>query len=183
MSSLLAASEWISYQQEALRQTLDIPWKRMPCTNTYRYALAHLCSEHVQSLLADWLRRRSSHVRWKKKTRERELGSREAHQHIAVDGKVLKGTGKQIYAGPNLQQHVLHVYEVNTGIVLHQCPIPASQNEVSVLKPLLTKVLCRGRILTADAAQRYHEFGRLVQRAGGEVILMIKDNTPVARED
>jgi hypothetical protein len=54
---------------------------------------------------------------------------------------------------------------------------------VSALKPLLTEVLCKGRILTADAAQSYHEFGRLVQRAGGDVILTIKDNTSVTRAD
>lgn len=51
------------------------------------------------------------------------------------------------------------------------------------LKPLLTEALCKGRILTADAAQSYHEFGRLVKCAGGEVILIVKDNTPLTRAD
>jgi hypothetical protein len=78
---------------------------------------------------------------------------------------------------------VLHVYEVHTGIVLQQCPIAQEHNEVSTLKPLLTEVLCKGRILTSDAAQSYHQFGRLVKRAGGDVVLCIKDNTPVTRPD
>ena len=30
---------------------------------------------------------------------------------------------------------------------------------------------------------RYHDFGRLVKRAGGEAIIFIKDNTPAARAD
>lgn len=34
-------------------------------------------------------------------------------------------------------------------------------------KPLLTEVLWKARIVTADAAQSCHEFGRLVKRAGG----------------
>jgi len=67
--------------------------------------------------------------------------------------------------------------------VLEQCPIAKEHNEVSTLKPLLTEVLCKGRILTSDAAQSYHEFGRLVKRAGGDVVLVIKDNTPVTRAD
>jgi predicted transposase YbfD/YdcC len=96
---------------------------------------------------------------------------------------VLKGIGKQVYGGEKPQKQVLHVYEVQTGIVLQQCPIAEKRNEVSTLKPLLTEVLCKGRILTADAAQSYHEFGRVVQRAGGDVILIIKDNTPVTRAD
>jgi len=44
-------------------------------------------------------------------------------------------------------------------------------------------VLCKGRILTSDAAQSYHEFGRLVKRAGGEVVVFVKDNPPVTRAD
>src|SRR2546421_13021708 len=30
---------------------------------------------------------------------------------------------------------------------------------------------------------RYHDFGRLVKRAGGDVVLIIKDNTPATRAD
>jgi hypothetical protein len=54
---------------------------------------------------------------------------------------------------------------------------------VSTLKPLLTEILCKGRLITADAAQSYHEFGRLVHRAGGDVVMMIKGNTPATRAD
>jgi hypothetical protein len=81
----------------------------------------------------------------------------ERHVHLAIDGKALRGTGKQLYGGEEPQKQVLHVYEVQTGIVLHQCPIAKEHNEVSTLKPLLTEVLCKGRILTADAAQSYHD--------------------------
>ncbi len=98
-------------------------------------------------------------------------------------GKCAYGTGKQVYGGEKPQKQILHVYEVQTGIVLHQCRIDEKQNEVSALKPLLTEVLCKGRILTADAAQSYHAFGRVVQRAGGDVILIVKDNTPATRAD
>ena len=80
-------------------------------------------------------------------------------------------------------KQVLHVYEVQTGIVLQQVPMAQKHNEVSTLKPLLTEVLCKGRILTADAAQSYHEFGRLIEQGGGDVVVIIKDNTPVTRAD
>jgi hypothetical protein len=61
--------------------------------------------------------------------------------------------------------------------------LEAEHNEVSTLKPLLTEVLCKGRMLTSDAAQSYHDFGRLVHRAGGDVVLFIKDNTRATRAD
>ena len=68
-------------------------------------------------------------------------------------------------------------------MVLQQCPIALEHNEVSTLKPLLTEVRSLGRILPADAAQSSHEFGRLVQRAGGDVIMFIKGNTPATLAD
>lgn len=108
---------------------------------------------------------------------------REQHVHLAIDGKALKGTGKQAYGGDDPQKHLLHIYEIETGIVLEQRPIATKNNEVSTLKPLLDEVLCKGRLLTADAAQSSHEFGRLVQRAGGDVIVIVKVNTPVTRAD
>jgi hypothetical protein len=109
--------------------------------------------------------------------------SSERHVHLAIDGKALRGTGKQRYGGEEPQKQVLHVYEVQTGIVLQQCPIAQEHNEVSTLKPKFPEALCKGRILTSDAAQSYHDFGRLVKRAGGDVVLFIKDNTPATRAD
>jgi len=74
----------------------------------------------------------------------------ERHVHLAIDGKALRGTGKQAYGGEAPQKQVLHIYEVQTGIVVQHCPIAQEHNEVSTLKPYLTEVLCKGRILTAD---------------------------------
>jgi predicted transposase YbfD/YdcC len=68
-------------------------------------------------------------------------------------------------------------------MVLHQCPLLDKENEVSALKPMLNEVRCKGRVITADAAQSYQEFPRTVTRAGGEVILISKDNTKVTRAD
>jgi len=180
MRSLLGASEWIEHQAALLCEELDLPWKRMPCTNTYSYALARLDSQQVNAQLAAWFVRQA-----RENQSAHEAGGKAVQfgEHLAIDGKALKGTGAQMYGGEDAQQHLLHVYEVQTGIVLVQCPIGEKRNEVSALKPLLTEVLCKGRILTADAAQSYHEFGRLVKRAGGDVIVIVKENTPATRAD
>jgi hypothetical protein len=52
----------------------------------------------------------------------------ERHVHLAIDGKALRGTGKQLGGGEEPQKQVLHVYEVQTGIVLQQCPIATEHN-------------------------------------------------------
>src|SRR5438132_13481501 len=183
MKSLSGASDWIQDQEVLLRQGLHLPWKRMPCANTYSYALARLDSQQVNAALAAWFVRKASQSRCGEEPNRLVAQASERHVHLAVDGKALRGTGKQAYGGEKPQKQVLHVYEPQTGIVVHQCPIAQEHNEVSTLKPLLTEVLCKGRILTSDAAQSYHDFGRLVHRAGGDVVLFIKDNTPATRAD
>jgi len=183
MTSLLGASDWIEDQATLLREGLHLPWKRMPCANTYSYVLARLDSQKVNSVLAAWFVRQEAQSRCEQESSRLVEQASQRHIHLAIDGKVLRGTGKQAYGGEEPQKQVLHVYEVHTGIVLQQYPIATKHNEVSTLKPLLTEVLCKGRILTADAAQSYHDFGRLVQRAGGDVVVFIKDNTPVTRAD
>ncbi len=175
MSSLLAASEWAKDQDQVIRANVNLSWKRMPCTNTYSYVLARLDSQQVNAHLAAWFVRQMSH--------QQEGDPDDLHVHLAIDGKALKSTGEQAYGGEHPQQHLLHIYEAETGIVLQQIPIGTKTNEVGALKPFLTEVTCKGRVITADAAQSYHEMTRLVKRAGGEVILIIKDNTPVARAD
>jgi hypothetical protein len=55
MQSLLGASEWVQDQQERLREHLQLSWKRMPCANTYKYALARLDSQQVNTVVAAWL--------------------------------------------------------------------------------------------------------------------------------
>ena len=183
MQSLLGASDWIQDQEHLLRQGLQLTWKRMPCANTYSYALARLDSQQVNVALAAWLVRKEAESQCGAEPSRLVAHPSERHVQLAIDGKALRGTGKQAYGGEGPQKQVLHVYEVQTGIVLQQCPIALEHNEVSTLKPLLTEVLCKGRILTSDAAQSYHEFGRLVKRSGGEVIVFVKNNTPVTRAD
>lgn len=183
MKSLLGASDWGRDQADPLRSALQLSWKQMPCANTYKYALGKLDSQKVNEHFRDWLIRQEAQSRCGTQPSRLAVQVDRRAVHLAIDGKVLKGTGKQIYGGEKPQKHILHVYEVRTGIVLHQCPIAEKENEVSALKPLLTETLCKGRILTADAAQSYHDFARLVRRAGGDVILIVKKNTPVTRAD
>jgi DDE_Tnp_1-associated/Transposase DDE domain len=175
MSSILAVSEWAKDQEAAICSSVGLGWKRMPCANTYSYALERLDSQQVNAHLAAWFVRQMA----QRPGEERD----DRHAHLAIDGKTLKSTGEQAYGGEHPQQHLLHIYEAETGVVLQQIPIGTKTNEVGALKPFLTEVLCKGRVITADAAQSYHEFPRLIKRAGGEVILLIKDNTPNALAD
>src|SRR5207249_9330887 len=161
MQSLVGASDWAQDQEGLLREGLHLPWKRMPCANTYSYALARLDSQQVNAALAAWFVRQEAESRCGEEPSRLVAQPSERHGHLAVDGKALRGTGQRAYGGEEPQKQVLHVYEVQTGIVLQQCPIAKEHNEVSTLKPLLTEALCKGRILTSDAAQSYHDGWRV----------------------
>jgi hypothetical protein len=60
MQSLLGASEWIADQAALLREGLHLSWKRMPCANTYSYALERLDSQQVNAVLAAWFERKEA---------------------------------------------------------------------------------------------------------------------------
>jgi DDE_Tnp_1-associated len=153
MQSLSGASDWVQDQEALLRERLQLTWKRMPCANTYTYALARLDSQKVNTALAAWCVRKEAESRCGEEPSRLVAQPNERHVHLAIDGKTLRGTGKQAYGGEEPQKQVLHVYEAQTGIVLQQCPIAKEHNEVSTLKPLLTEMLCKGRILTTDAGK------------------------------
>lgn len=96
----------------------------------------------MNTVLAAWLVHCEAQSRCGEEPSRLVAQSSQRSVHLAIDGKALKGTGKQVYGGEDPQKHVFHVYEAQTGIVLQQCPIAVEHNEVSTLKPLLTEVLC-----------------------------------------
>ncbi|HEY1349369.1 MAG TPA: hypothetical protein VGF67_07090 [Ktedonobacteraceae bacterium] len=63
-------------------------WKRMPCTNTYRYVLAHVESQPLNAHLAAWF------VRQMRQTSPGE--PEKQHAHLAIDGKSLKSTAHEL---------------------------------------------------------------------------------------
>lgn len=104
MKSLLGASDWARDQEERLRKELKLSWRQMPCANTYKYALAGLDSEHVNELFRDWLLRQRAERRCGSEPSRLAMQVEQRAAHLAIDGKVLKGTGKQIYGGEKPQK-------------------------------------------------------------------------------
>ena len=139
MQSLLGASDWIQDQEARLCEGLPLSWKRMPCANTYSYALARLDSQQVNAALAAWFVRQEAENRCGEEPSRLALQPSQRHVHLAIDGKALKGTGKQLYGGEEPQKQVLHVYEAQTGIVLQQCPIAQEHNARQYTQTLVNR--------------------------------------------
>src|SRR5581483_2161138 len=135
MKSLQGASDRVQDQQTRVRSERARKWKRMPCRNTYQYALERLDSQKANECLAGWLIRKESESRCGEEPGRLAAQAEQRSVHLALAGKGLKGIGEQPYGGEKPQKHGLHIYEVQTGIVLHHCPILEKQNAVSALKP------------------------------------------------
>src|SRR2546421_2076956 len=106
--------------------------------------LPRLDSQQVNVALAAWLVRQEAQSRCGEEPSRLVAQSSERQVHLAVDGKALRGTGKQAYGGEEPQKQGLNVYEPHTGIVVQQCPIVHEHNEVSTLKPKFPEALCKG---------------------------------------
>lgn len=104
------------------------------------------------------------------------LGHREAAEleQLAVDGKVLRGSGRTDGKPLQLLSAVSHRLRLTLG----QVPIAQKSNEIPALKPLLQAVAPPpGTLITADAMHCQQESARFItQELGGDYLFGLKGN-------
>ena len=94
-------------------------------------------------------------------------------QALAVDGKVLRGSGR----GDGKPLQLLSAVSHRLRLTVAQEPIQEKSNEIPAIKPLLGKVPCQGTLITADALHCQQETARFVtQELGGDYIFGLKGN-------
>jgi hypothetical protein len=93
---------------------------------------------------------------------------------LAVDGKVLRGSGRQDGKPVQLLSAVTH----HLRLTLDQVPIAEKSNEIPALKPLLQKIQPPpGVLITADALHCQQESARCItQEWGGDYLFGLKGN-------
>jgi len=92
---------------------------------------------------------------------------------LAVDGKVLRGSGRADGKALQLLSAVSH----RLRLTVAQEPIEQKSNEIPAIQPLLRKVPCQGALITADAMHCQQETARFItQELGGNYILGLKGN-------
>jgi hypothetical protein len=93
---------------------------------------------------------------------------------LAVDGKVLRGSGRRDGKPLQLLSAVTHQMR----LTLEQIPITEKSNEIPAFIPLLkTLALPPGTLITADAMHCQQDNGRFVtQDIGGDFLFGLKGN-------
>ena len=182
MNNMNAVVEWVRHRNQWLNRIFGVSYQRWPCFSTYVYALSKLDAQVVTFVLSSALRRLEAERRCADEPSRLVLQTgKQDHQHLAFDGKALRGT----YGHENPEHPAVHLcafYEVNTGIVLAQRTVQDKENEISALKEMLTPTLVKGRIVSADAMHTQRFFCQQVTRWGGDYILIAKDNQSSLRE-
>lgn len=94
-------------------------------------------------------------------------------QALAVDGKVLRGSGR----GDGKPLQLLSAVSHQLRLTVAQEPIEEKTNEIPALQPLLRKVPCQGSVITADAMHCQQESARFVtQELGADYVFGLKGN-------
>jgi len=117
-TELRAAAQWIRLRKGWIIEQLQLTRKNVPCQGTYLYALARSDAQELLEVVAGCLTRWEAAQRYENEaSRLSELAGKQEKQHVAVDGKTMRGTlGHESQTQPSV--HVLSVYEVRTGLVL-----------------------------------------------------------------
>ncbi|MEK7755335.1 MAG: ISAs1 family transposase [Acidobacteriota bacterium] len=129
-----------------------------PSDSTFQRVLHRLDAGPVATLIGGWLA-------------EQEIG---ALAQLAVDGKVLRGSGR--HDGKPLQ--LLSAVTHHLRLTLDQIPIAEKSNEIPALPLLLKKVQPPpGVLITADAMHCQQESARCItQEWGGDYLFGLKGN-------
>lgn len=129
-----------------------------PSDTTFQRVLKRIDAAGFASLIGSWLA-------------QQEVG---ALLQLAVDGKVLRGSGR--HDGKPLQ--LLSAVTHQLRLTLDQIPIQEKSNEIPALKPLLQKIKPPpGVLITADAMHCQQESARFItQDVGGDYLFGLKGN-------
>jgi hypothetical protein len=129
-----------------------------PSDSTFQRVLNKADATAIATLIGRWLA-------------QQEIG---ALAQLAVDGKVLRGSGR--HDGKPLQ--LLSAVTHHLRLTLDQVAIEDKSNEIPALKPLLKKLdLPPGTLITADAMHCQQEAARFITRElGGDYLFGLKGN-------
>lgn len=170
-TSLQAIAEWIRLRGTWLQEVLPGVRASFPCAATYSNVLRAVDAEQVNQLLMALLTR----VR----AQSRAPGEQ---QHVALDGKTLRGTQKHL-AEDQRKMHQVSLYETQTGVVLKEQIVDEKASEQSRVSELLIPLYVKGRVLSADALHTQVRVCASILASGGDYLLVAKGNQPTLQED
>jgi predicted transposase YbfD/YdcC len=106
--------------------------------------------------------------------------SRDIGEHIAIDGKTLRGSFDT--AAKKNPLHLVSAWSTQTRLTLGQVATDAKSNEITAIPLLLEMLELEGTTVTIDAMGCQKEIAEKIVAGGGDYVLALKDNHPTLHE-
>lgn len=172
--SVLAIAEWGAVQRRDLLTQLGFPTGVTPHQSTLQRLFRQLDPAALAVALTGALRAPAP-----------ATPPARGSEAIAIDGKAQRGRLR--FAPPGEAVHALTAVSHATGVVLAQMPISTTaektEAELTVAPALLAQLDWRGRVLTGDALFCQRSVCQQVLEAGGDYLLLVKENQPTLADD
>lgn len=167
--SVLAISEWMARQPLATRTALGLSGPTTPHQSTVQRLFAKLdgqaLSQRLSTVVAPVV----------------EAGDAPL-TGVAIDGKAQRGRLRFDHDGCPV--HALSALCHRTGVILAQHPVDAvgerdrAEAELTVAPNVIAQIAWPGRVLTGDALYCQRSLCQQVLAAGGDYLLVVKQNQP-----
>jgi len=169
--SVLAIAEWGEGQAPDLLRTLGFPDGRTPCQSTLQRLFSKLDGAALSAALDAHFAPAVIPV---------PGGKGDDLQGVAIDGKAQRG--RLPFQEGGCPVHALTAFCHERRIVLAHEPIAQgvekSEGELTVALALLARIAWPGRVLTGDALVGQRTVCQHVLAAGGDDLLLVKENQP-----
>jgi predicted transposase YbfD/YdcC len=165
--SVLAIAEWGARQEAPMREALGFPAGRTPCQSTLQRLFRQLDGHALAATLTACFRPSAI-----------PASADPATHGVAIDGKAQRGRLR--FAPAGCPVHALSAVCHDHGVILAHEPIEAgpdkAEAELTVAPALLARIAWSGRVLTGDALFCQRALCDQVQAAGGDYVLVVKEN-------
>lgn len=172
--SVLAIAEWGARQDATMLAALGFAQGRTPCQSTLQRLFRQLDGDALAATLSACFAPSAT-----------PPPEEAAAQGVAIDGKAQRGRFR--FAHEGCAVHALSAFCHEQGIVLAHEPIVAgldkAEAELTVAPALLARLDWRGRVLTGDALFCQTALCAQVQQAGGDYVLLVKENQETLYRD
>lgn len=157
-----AIAEWAKNLKSHERKRLRCPYRngeyRAPTANTLRYFLQDLDHQEFEEAVRLWISC---------------CGLNTDHTHIAIDGKVLCGSGLK----REDSQSQLSAYSIDHEAVVHQKGITDKHSEISAARSLLDEMDITDAIISADAAHTNHQTAAKIVKKKGSMFSHLRETS------
>lgn len=169
-AALCGADDWVQTeafaksQEKWLAQFLDMS-AGVPCHDTFGNVFAMLHCEEFSDHFREWVK----------------LVSPDVPQHIAVDGKLPRGSRDKAVGRDAID--MVSAFATATGLTLAQHKVDEKSNEITAIPALLEMLELKGCVITIDAIGCQTEIVKKIDAAEGDAIIALKGNQGSLHED